>query len=211
MKSSYLDPAFSVQEFLSGYVKDKTVLDLGCVEHTASAEASDFWLHAHLVRTAKSVLGVDILEKDVQELRERGYNIVCADATADSLNQTFDVIVAGELIEHVLNPGGLLTNMLRHLNEDGRLIITTPHPFYLLNSLVPMFSKQSSFWHPDHVAWYEPYVLGGMLRKTGYELEACYYFTRSRKLRKLLRTIHLPCYGFMSQSFVVIAKRAPAS
>ena len=205
-QARYLDPALSIQEFLANYVRGKTVLDLGCVEHCASNEATEFWLHNHLLRTAKSVLGTDILQEDIDQLRERGYNIVYADATSDSLGQTFDIVVAGELIEHVPDPGGLLVNMRRHLNPEGRAVITTPHPFYLLNGLVPMFSKQDRFWHPDHVAWYCPYVLQSLLHKTGLEMEACYYFTRSRKLRKLLRTLHLPCYGVLAQSFVMIAR-----
>jgi 2-polyprenyl-3-methyl-5-hydroxy-6-metoxy-1,4-benzoquinol methylase len=198
----------SINEYLSEFVKGENVLDLGCVEHSASSEESEFWLHRHLVRSAKSVLGLDIVEGDVEALRKRGYNIICADATTVSLDKTFDVVVAGELIEHVINPGGLLTNMRRHLNENGRLIITTPHTFYLINSLIGFFSAGPKYWHPDHVAWYCPYVLKSMLHKTGYEMEACYYFNRSRKLAKVLRALHAPCARFMAQSIVVVAKPA---
>lgn len=206
MKTQYLNPKTSIQEFLGSFVRGKTVLDLGCVEHDESSEAAEFWLHKHLLKNAKSVLGMDILEKDVEQLRQRGYNIICGDATKDWAGQTFDVVVAGEIIEHVPDPGGLLTNMRRHLNPDGQLVITTPHPFFFANFLVSMLSKENSYWHPDHVAWFCPYTLRSALHKAGYKVEAAYYATRSRKLRKLLSFLRLPCYGILAMSIIVIAR-----
>ncbi|MGB9456079.1 MAG: methyltransferase domain-containing protein [Bryobacteraceae bacterium] len=210
MKIEYLDVSLTHLDFLGQYVAGRTVLDVGCVEHVVSNEASERWLHRRLVERAKSVLGIDVLESEVEELRKRGYNIICADAMTASLGKTFDVIVAGEVIEHVVNPGALLTNLRRHLNENGRLVLTTPNAFFFLNALMALFPWQKRRWHPDHVAWYEPYVLSTMLRKTGYDPDICYYFNRSRKLRKLLRVLHLRCFGFLSISIMVIARRAPS-
>lgn len=135
--------------------------------------------------------------------------MMCADGMTVSLAQTFDVVVLGETIEHVVNPGALLANMRRHLNKDGRLVLTTPHPFFFMNTLVPLFSWQQRLWHPDHVAWYCPCTIEGMLRKTGYSIDECYYFTRSRKLRRLLRTLHIPVFGVLAMAFLVIAKPVP--
>jgi len=201
-------PGMSINDFLCECAKGENVLDLGCVEHNASSEESEFWLHRLLMKSARSILGLDIVKEDVEELQKRGYNIICADATTCSLNQTFDVIVAGELIEHVVNPGGLLSNMRNHLNENGRLILTTPYTFYMVNSIVALFRKGPTWWHPDHVAWYEPYVLKSMLHKTGYQMEAFYYFNRSRKLRSIQRILRMPCFGFMAQTIVVVARPA---
>lgn len=131
MDVKHLDARITVTDFLCSFVKDKSVLDVGCVAHTAEEEASEFWVHRHLVKHAKTVLGVDILREDIEELRSRGYNMVFANAMSDSLGQTFEVIVLGEIIEHVVDPGKLLVNMRRHLKDDGVLLLTTPHPFYL--------------------------------------------------------------------------------
>jgi 2-polyprenyl-3-methyl-5-hydroxy-6-metoxy-1,4-benzoquinol methylase len=211
MRIERLDVAVPIGDWISRYVAGKTVLDVGCVEHEASSEASEWWLHRRLVESAKSVLGIDIVEAEVEKLRKRGYNIICADATTASMGRTFDVVVAGEIIEHVVNPGALLMNLRRHLNEDGRLVLTTPHTFYFLNVLTDLFSWQKRFWHPDHVALYEPHVLDAMLRKTGYVAEVCYYCNRSRKLRKLFGALHLPCFGPLAISILVIARRAPSA
>ncbi len=132
--------------------------------------------------------------------------MVCADAMSADLDQKFDVIVAGEVIEHLVNPGRLLTNMRRHLKEDGVLIVTTPNPFYLHNFLHSMWSRKRVGWHPDHTSWFDPFVLQSMLRKTEFDMEVCYFATRSRKVRRLLSLLHIPCYGWMAMTIIAIAK-----
>jgi 2-polyprenyl-3-methyl-5-hydroxy-6-metoxy-1,4-benzoquinol methylase len=196
-----------IQEFLSQFVQGKTVLDVGCVDHSASVELEDHWLHKYLARSARSILGLDILESDATELRRRGYEVVCGDAITVCLNRTFDVVVAGEIIEHIEDPGAFVSNMARHLNEQGQLVITTPHAFFFLHFLESIFSSAARRWNPQHVAWYCPFTLENLLRRNNLEVVSCYYFTRSPKLRRLMEFAHLPCYGVVASSILVIARK----
>ena len=91
--------------WVGDFVRGRKVLDVGCMNHSVSASDDERWLHGHVVRNAASCLGLDILESDVAQLRARGFNMVCGDAITCDLGDTFDVIVAGELIEHVEDPG----------------------------------------------------------------------------------------------------------
>jgi 2-polyprenyl-3-methyl-5-hydroxy-6-metoxy-1,4-benzoquinol methylase len=197
----------NIQYFLSRFVQGKTVLDVGCVDHSASVERADHWLHKHLARSAGSILGLDILESDVDELRGRGYEMECGDAATVSLNRRFDVVVAGEIIEHVDDPAALVRNMARHLNDDGHLVVTTPHVFFFLHFLESIFSDGERRWNQEHVAWYCPFVLHNLLRRNNFEIESCYYFTRSRKLNRLMELAHLPCFGVIASSILVIARK----
>ena len=176
--------------------------------HSADSEKNELWLHGFIAKSASYTLGVDILEEDVQTLRKLGYNIVCGDATTIELPEKFDFVVAGELIEHVWNPGTFISNMARHLKEDGRLLITTPNCFFFLHYLEFLFTKVENRWNPEHVAWYDVFTLGNMLRANGYELDECHYLTRSSKLRRLLRFFHLPVVGFLSSTLLVVARKA---
>src|SRR5215469_7747818 len=122
-----------IENFIAALVSGKKVLDVGCVDHYAKRETQPTWLHRHLRDSASSIVGLDILEDEVRQLAGKGYRVVCADALTVDLADRFDVIVAGELIEHVDNPGGLIANLARHLKPDGMLVITTPNPFYVLH------------------------------------------------------------------------------
>jgi 2-polyprenyl-3-methyl-5-hydroxy-6-metoxy-1,4-benzoquinol methylase len=197
----------SVQEFLARLVEGKTVLDVGCADHSVSREASDSWLHKHLARSARFILGVDILESEAAELRRRGYNVISGDATTIALDRRFDVVVAGEIIEHVGAPAALVASLARHLNQEGRLALTTPHAFFALHFLESVFCSPAKRWNEQHVTWYCPSTLGNLLRRNGLDVEESYYFTRSRKLRWIMKALHIPCYGFLASSILVIARR----
>ena len=45
----------------------------------------------------------------------------------------FDVIVIGDLIEHLSNPGLMLYRIKKFCDERTKIIITTPNAFGLLN------------------------------------------------------------------------------
>jgi 2-polyprenyl-3-methyl-5-hydroxy-6-metoxy-1,4-benzoquinol methylase len=69
---------------------------------------SDDWLQGIICSHASSVLGVDYLEEEVNIYRERGYNVLCADDQDLNFKEKFDVIVAGDLIEHLSNVSNFL-------------------------------------------------------------------------------------------------------
>jgi hypothetical protein len=81
--------------YLCQLVVGKSVLDVGIVEHTQAASYGASWLHGHLHQHAKRCLGVDILEPEVEHLKKRGYEVICADITQSPLPMTFDVIIGG--------------------------------------------------------------------------------------------------------------------
>jgi 2-polyprenyl-3-methyl-5-hydroxy-6-metoxy-1,4-benzoquinol methylase len=145
--------------YLCGLVAGKSVLDIGVVEHTLRAAEHSQWLHAHLRRHAAECIGVDILETEVKYLNERGYNVIVADVARAPLARTFDVIIAGEVLEHLDAPGMFMENCAAMLKPGGRLAITAPNPWYANAILKNCFSRSTFVDSADHVAWYEPSVL----------------------------------------------------
>jgi len=148
------------------------VLDVGCVQHTASNEEDPTWLHQYLYEFSdvESVLGIDILEDDVGILQEKGYNVQQANAETCSLEQTFDTIIAGELIEHLSNPGMFLNNMYDHLHSDGRLIMTTPNTFNILRF---MFLIKNGYvaCNDEHTCWFDPKTLRQLVKRHGFKIQ----------------------------------------
>lgn len=142
------------------------VLDLGAVQHDSSNASNDDWLHDHLVANFETVIGVDMLYKDVCELNKQGYNFRQADVTEMQLPIEADTVVCGELIEHVANPGLMLECIHEHLKPQGKLIITTPNP-WLFGRLKRLLMGTHSI-NDEHVAWYGPTVLKQLLERHGY-------------------------------------------
>ena len=195
-----------IENFIAALVSGKKVLDVGCVDHMAKRETQSTWLHRHLADRASSILGLDILEDEVRQLAAKGYRVVCGDALTVDLSDQFDVIVAGELIEHVDNPGGFVANMARHLKPDGMFVITTPNPFYAYHFIEFMVTSPEGRWNPEHVSWFCPFVIENLLKRHGMFLDECIFFARSRKIRKLLTLLHVPCPRVLASTVLAIAR-----
>lgn len=146
--------------FIASKCIGKRVLDLGCIgpyAYGVNPPTPVPWLHDLVKREAAEVIGVDIDEKRVYWLREQGYDIRAGNVYELSQiirGQRFDVIIAGELIEHLSNAGMFLDVVRPFLKEEGELIITTPNPFHYLNPLFVLIRRPLAS-HTDHVAWYD--------------------------------------------------------
>ena len=146
------------------------MLDIGVVEHSLDATTSGQWLHAHLCAVAESCVGVDILDEEIGVLRQRGYDVRKADLTQEALGETFDVIIMGELIEHVGAPGLLFQHVASMLAKNGILVLTTPNPWYA-NVLAKNVLASTPFTDSvDHVAWYDASTLWELGQRSGLEL-----------------------------------------
>lgn len=118
--------------YLQELARGRRVLDIGVVDHTSGTERSEQWLHGNLVQVAGEILGIDVIENEVELLRQRGFTVECMDLTAGERPEgLWEVVVAGELIEHLGNPGGLFAAAADLLTDDGIFVLTTPNPYAL--------------------------------------------------------------------------------
>jgi SAM-dependent methyltransferase len=155
--------------YLVSRVKGSRVLDVGVVEHNAEASYSKEWLHRPIFEAASYCLGIDILAADLEVLREQGYNVRLHDISESPLDEKFDFVVLGELIEHVGNPEGLLRNSAHCLSSGGRLFLTTPNPWYI-NYIRMALKSGWALDNTDHIAWFDPATLYALGSRAGLRL-----------------------------------------
>ncbi|HEV3362914.1 MAG TPA: methyltransferase domain-containing protein [Acidimicrobiia bacterium] len=133
LRAAWRQPISDRIAFIEAKCRDRRVLDIGCVAHDVNRMSSPKWLHGRIAAVAQRCVGVDLLASEIEEMRKRGYEVVLHDLTTGfepiaSLGP-FDVIVAGELIEHVEDLGMLFRLARSVLSDGGELIITTPNPY----------------------------------------------------------------------------------
>ena len=167
----YGDSAFGDHKiaFLAKYCKDKDVLDIGCVQHHPQAYKSRFWVHKAVKAIAKSILGLDLHEEGVKVLQAQGFNVIFADAEDFALDRQFDVIVAGDVIEHLGDLNGFITSCKKHLRPGGRLLVSTPNPWYWRNIVKSALHKEV-LNNPEHVVWICPRLLRQLVRRHGMDV-----------------------------------------
>lgn len=109
--------------FALKFVKGKKILDMGCGEGYGP----------HLLsQRAKTVWAIDIDKTTVDKARQKYYRhnlkFSCVSAVKTGFqDNTFDVITAFEIFEHLKNPEELLSEAKRILKPKGSLIVSTPN------------------------------------------------------------------------------------
>jgi SAM-dependent methyltransferase len=144
------------------------------VRHTLDETEKAGWLHGAIRAEARSVLGVDYLEDAVARLRERGFDVVCANVETMDIGDRFEVIVAGDLIEHLNNSGHFLDRIRVHLADGGIALVTTPNPVNPLR-FVGVLLRGEAGANPEHTCWFTEQVLRQLVVRHGLEISEVAY------------------------------------
>ena len=168
-------------DFLRKYVPDKDVLEIGPAElvGTTNRNKLERWPHQIIKDLAKSLSGLEKNLQQVRALQEQGYNIFPGDAENFDLGRRYDVIFAGEVIEHLSNPGQFLQCACKHLHPGGILLITTPNRFSMraLKSVI-LENKVQKYRQPidGHTAYYDIRSLEHLLEREGFLIKELGYY-----------------------------------
>jgi 2-polyprenyl-3-methyl-5-hydroxy-6-metoxy-1,4-benzoquinol methylase len=160
-------------DFIRSYVENKKVLDIGPAElvGTINREKLDRWIHNKIAKVAKRLIGIDKNPEQVRILADMGYNIRIGDAEQFELGEQFDAVVAGELIEHLSNPGRFLDCVRKHLVEGGKLLLTTPNRYSILSLFSVIKSGKVFFYKKPidkHVLYFDSDSLSSLLKRHGF-------------------------------------------
>ncbi len=178
--------------------RGKSVLHLGCTDwpYTERRLEEGSLLHLELQGVAGDLWGFDFDDGGIRLLRERGVaNLLRADLedlAAVPLERTFDVILAGEMIEHLANPGLFLRGVRRFMRPDSVLVITTVNAYCGLRFLIYALRGRGGAFepvHPDHVGYYSYATIRKLLQGTGFDVRRFSFYDIGPEHRP-----HLPFY-----------------
>jgi 2-polyprenyl-3-methyl-5-hydroxy-6-metoxy-1,4-benzoquinol methylase len=193
------------EKILIQYIKGKDVLDIG-----AADLRSGRFLHKFLHDNAKKVIGIELFKSKAEPLIKQGYDIRIGNAETARLKERFDVITAGDLIEHLDNPGLFLANMKRHLKPKGLLIINTPNIYAINLTLrgILMLGKVGQFY--EHSMGFNEQLLEELFRRHGFQIIRTEYFNYNEKgIRNLmLRSFSKPVRRWRENILIVATPRS---
>src|SRR5215218_6395822 len=114
-------------DFIKTQCAGKKVLHLGCTNYpyTKQSIESEMLLHFELEKVTRELYGFDFDREGLDILKEaNAKNLYQADLQKledVALDETFDVIIAGEMIEHLSSPGLFLEGIKRFMNAETEL------------------------------------------------------------------------------------------
>jgi len=144
-------------------------------------------------------------------------------------SNTFDIVVASELLEHVASPSKVVREIVRVLKKDGMVFVTTPWLWELLREphfqlfaypMVKRYSKKGNvprFYKETfeqtlkfirdgkaHVSWHPPFFWRRLLKK---------YFEHVKEIgipiKPLVGYTHKPTHTFFTACFLVYILAGP--
>lgn len=166
--------------FLLDAAKDKKVLHLGCVDtgFTEKRIETDQLLHSKLEKVTLHLTGVDSNNEGLEQLKKLGFSdLVLADIEEKlPISSKYDVIIAGEIVEHLSNPGKFLYHIGELMTKNGSLIVTVPNAYCLTNFIRVLFNNIETV-HEDHVCYYSYVTMRALLKRFGFEVTEQYGYS----------------------------------
>lgn len=165
-------------------VRGKRVLHVGCTDWplTAIRITEGSLLHAQLCKTCETCVGVDLDRAGIESLKEllphNEFHVMNAENLADNneiSRRDWDYIVAGDVVEHMNNPGLFFASAATLLKGNGKLIVTVPSAF----------SAKRFFWflvtgneqvHPDHTGYFSESTLLRIAERNGLAVSGIWGF-----------------------------------
>lgn len=185
-------------DYLLAQCGRKKVLHLGCTNwpYTNEAIEDGSLLHARIAAVSSELYGFDADKAGLEILKEKGFSNLYSGnlEQLDSLEleETFDVIIAGEMIEHLNNPGLFLSGIKRFLASDSKLIITTVNAYCAMRFLIYGLRGKGGIAepvHPDHVSYYSLSTLKLLIERNDLEIADFLFYDLGTEHRPYNRRI----------------------
>ncbi|MEM2146867.1 MAG: glycosyltransferase [Candidatus Jordarchaeaceae archaeon] len=194
-KQSFFDPYIRLpgiqvvngrHDFIVNRCSNKTVLHLGCTDSGLTLErfTSGELLHQKLAKVCRELWGIDTDSDGISFLQQYGFrNLIVGDVCYlhkiyDLREKIFDVIVASEIIEHLVNPGLFLDSVKDIMVPDyTELIVTVPNA-YRVSTLSWLF-KGVEYIHPDHKYWFSWHTITKLLSEMEFRIHEVYAYSFS--------------------------------
>lgn len=149
--------------------KGSRILDLGCGDGNVS----------QLYLSKGKVTGLDISQTALNMAKKKGLSTLLHDLNKLPLpfsNNSFDVIILTDVLEHVIDPLNLLIEINRIIISNGLLIITVPNFARLENRFRMLMGDPTDILHWDkygdeveHLHWFTKGKLEYLLFKSGFK------------------------------------------
>lgn len=143
------------------------VLDVGCAEGCFTAR---------LAQAGAAVVGIDVAEEPLRRGLARhpelDLRLVPDEAPWDLEDASFDVVWAGEVLEHVLDTAVWLSEVRRVLRSGGSLLVSTPaHGPLTLARLALSKRAFAAHFDPrgDHLRFYSRDTLTQLIGEFGFQ------------------------------------------
>lgn len=151
--------------------KNKKVLEIGCANGRMSK---------YLARNGCEVIGVEVDEAKAQLAKQFCNEVITGDIEEElvqnKIKGTFDVIIFGDVLEHLVHPEKILSAMHKFLNKESYILISLPNIAYFSIRKKLLFGKfeyqpEGGILDDEHLRFFTFETAKKMIFDSGYKIE----------------------------------------
>lgn len=196
--------------------KNKKILDVGC----ATGNMGKYLIE----QKGATVYGLDISSKAIQQASKVLNKAVCLNIEKKSVpfKELFDVILFGDVLEHLFDPMNMLKKIKKNLKKNGLIICSIPN---IANIEIRLSLLLGNFDYSDfgildrsHIRFFTLKTIKQMFQQLDYTIEKIDYFPFSfilfrekyakkypflRKIKYKLASINPRLFA---NTFIIVAK-----
>jgi len=179
--------------------KKKNVLDLGCWDGSISEI---------IKKNDNNVSGIEISNNAIKKARKKGIEVFDIDLNVDwqgSIKEKYDVVLAGEIIEHIFDTDKFLQNIYNVLTENGCLVLSTPNiaslgrRMFLLFGINPLIETTGRNYDAGHIRYFTFNSLKQLLEENNFKVISytsdCVNFDKNGLIKTSLLSDIFPKFG----------------
>lgn len=190
-------------------LKNRNILDIGCYDGIFLSMISN---------RQNNFYGLEASEYGYKESMKRGIAVqkfyVNDEDALPYENDFFDLVAAGEVIEHIFNTDHFLSEVGRILKPGGRFLISTPNVaslgrrWLLLIGKNPLLETSIQAGNAGHIRYFTFKSLSKLLEKNGFRMlkkksDVINFSKRGRPHSKFMADI----FPFFGQSIIYLAEK----
>ena len=168
------------------------ILDVGC---------GDGFFSRYIKDKFNEIYGAEIAEEAALIAQKQNVftSLMDLNSSLSYKDNTFDAVICSDVVEHLFDPGFLLTEIYRVLRPNGQLVLTTPNirNFRNLYTLIfkgifPQTSPDTFVWGGGHLHFFTREDIKNLLKKAGFKRimfsinQGQFLLSKKRKLIRLL-------------------------
>ena len=195
-------------EYMIQCCSKKQVLDIGCIGDHDVSDINN-WYHNSIKKISIRLIGIDINRSKVNMMNKLGFNIANIDLSNKDINVEkigkFDVIIMGELIEHVSNLHQFFINIKRLLTDEGEIIITTPNASSL-DFFGSSLLRRKRVLSPEHVMIHSIETMDSLLKRNNLKIYDWKYYSCSNRYR-IFKAIVFKIFPQLAAGIIIHCKK----
>lgn len=149
--------------------KNKKVLDVAC----ASGYLADF-----LKQKGCLVDGIDIDSDAIKEAQKFCHAYVL-DVSKEKIQGKYDIIILGDILEHLEHPLEILSSFKANLNDGGSIVISLPNIVNIYPRLKILFGnfdyEEKGIFDRTHLKFFTRKSFKRFIKDAGYQIEKLEY------------------------------------